>query len=177
VWVLALPAINGIPFFDLFLGSFFGHRQISKEQYVKLKLYGFEGDKTASPSSGNLPQIIQIRKKSFYLQGLLLPSKCIYNLRVFRKTYLYTVVSNDIYGDYFSQPWLWSFSSQQTIGRLLRTLFTIDVGLSNRAVVFPRAHSRSYTNPRLWQLAILWEDRSSSWLFRFFVIFVTSYDG
>jgi len=33
--VLALPAINGIPFFDLFLGSFFGHRQFSKEQYIK----------------------------------------------------------------------------------------------------------------------------------------------
>jgi len=67
VWVLALPAINGIPFFDLFLGSFFGHRQFSKEQYVKLKLYGFGDEKIDSPSSGNLPQIIQIRKKSFYL--------------------------------------------------------------------------------------------------------------
>jgi len=45
--VLELPAINGIPFFDLFLGSFFGHHQFSKEQYVKLKLYGFEDGKSA----------------------------------------------------------------------------------------------------------------------------------
>ena len=130
-----VPAINGIPFFDLFLGSFFGHHQFSKEQYVKLKRLEVERGNVLrrACSVGCKSQNPNPQKKLLSPEPLR-PSKCIYNLRVFRKTYLHAIVSNSVYGDYFSHHGFRVYPLNRCWASASHVI-TIDVVLSNRAAI------------------------------------------